>query len=77
VLLPVDGEVFEITIPSANRLHHRSPATMQMGEKVDLPLHRLRPAVAVIELQRELTTPTGHPYLSPDPTHHEPWDYVA
>jgi hypothetical protein len=55
VLLPVDGEALEVTSLAANRPRHRRPATMQMDEEVDLPLHRVRDAVAVVELQREFT----------------------
>jgi hypothetical protein len=53
VLPPVDGEVLEVTIPAGDRLHHRCTTTMQMHEKIYLPLHCLRRAVAVVELQHE------------------------
>ena len=54
-LLPIDGDVLQITIPAANRLHHWRPATVQMDQEVYLPLHRRWCAVPVVELQREFT----------------------
>jgi hypothetical protein len=64
VLLAGDGEVFEITIPPANRLRDWDAAPKQMPHEVDFPLHRLRGPRAVVQLQgkfpaAELTATTS------------------
>jgi hypothetical protein len=42
------------TILAENRLHDRGPAARQMDEEIDLPIHRVLRAVAMVELQGEI-----------------------
>ena len=44
-----------MAVPASDRLQDRHTSAVEAEKQVDLPLHGLRPAIAVVELQREVT----------------------